>query len=785
MSSLCLRAGPFLLAASTWAVHASAQGAPARVLSADTARWAIEGRVQDSASNAPLPGATVVVSKDHQLVRQARADSAGSYHLRLSGPGAYVMSVRRLGYAEQARTVTLDTPAHVGRVDFRLSTVASRLETVIIAPGAPVAIEGQTGNQAFDQQDYHGSPTQTTSQIVQQAIAGAARAPTGEVHIRGQHAEYTYYIDGVPVPQGIGGSLNELFDPAIVDRIGFQTGGWDAEYGNQNIAIINVQTKIPDGGFHGEASAYAGSFASDGANVLASTNDGPWGFLVSGTRDETEMRREPVEANAQGVPLNFHNSGEDQYGFGKVEYTPSTRDVVTLDIDASQTHAGVPYDSTYGVINDYETDVNGFANLALRHVVTTPTGGRAPSVLFASLYLRRSTLDYVPGPHDQPQFLLYPDTTNAFNIQEHRAATTVGTKIDYAFSPVRQLTLKSGIEASLVEGHENFSTVDSLQQAGPSINTGVRGGDADVYAQSVFDPSPHWELRTGVRLDHHVAPIAGDTHQVSPRIRLNWYPDTATMAYGYYGRLFIPSNVEDFHVLAAAGTGKPGVPTVPERDNYYETGVAHRFGGGVVGKFDGYFRDDGPAIDDNVLPGTTVDATVNIAKVHVTGLESALELHPAGPFSGYVNAALSHASAHGPVTGGFFPTPYPSGWFDQDHDQRLSIVANGEYARGIGYVSLTGIFGSGLTNGDPEAAPNHTGLFDFNPGVKVPPNYVFDPSAGTFLTIDRMPAKIEVFVDNALNRRYILKGAFTSGPSIGRPRSVQLRVTLDTPPRHR
>jgi hypothetical protein len=130
------------------------------------------------------------------------------------------------------------------------------------------------------------------------------------------------------------------------------------------------------------------------------------------------------------------------------------------------------------------------------------------------------------------------------------------------------------------------------------------------------------------------------------------------------------------------------------------------------------------------------------------------------------------------VTGGFFPTPYPSGWFDQDHDQRLSIVANAEYAPRFGYVSVTGIFGSGLTNGHPTAAPNYTGLFAFNPGVKAAPSVILNPSTGTSVMIDRTTIHIELFVDNALNRRYVLKGAFTSGPSIGRPRTVQFRVTV-------
>ena len=496
------------------------------------------------------------------------------------------------------------------------------------------------------------------------------------------------------------------------------------------------------------------------------------------------MRREPLEADANGNPLNFHNAGQDQFGFGKIEYTPSTRDIVTLDVNGSRTHSGIPYDSSFGVLNDHQTDENGFANFAWRHLMGDRRSAGGPGAvagpeLFAAVYVRRSTLDYVPGLGDQPQFSFYPDTSDRFNVQEHRAATTVGAKLDYSVSPVPTLTFKTGVDASLVEGREDFNTVDSLQHAGPSVNSGVRGGDVGVYAHSVFDPSAHWELRAGVRLDHHVAPLAGDIHEVSPRLRLNWYPDPSTTLWAYYGRLFIPSNVEDFHVLAAAGNGGTvGLPTVPERDHYYETGAAHRFAGVVTAKVDGYYRNDGPAIDDNTLPGTALVATVNIAKVHVTGIEWAIEVHPDGPFSGYLNAALSHASAHGPVTGGFFPTPYPSGWFDQDHDQRLSIVANTEYAPRIGYVSVTGIFGSGLTNGFPGAAPNYTGLFDFNPRVKVAPTFIVNPSAGTHLTIRGSTAQVELFIDNAFNRRYILKGAFTSGPSVGRPRSAQVKVSV-------
>ena len=243
--------------------------------------------VRDSASGAPVPGATVALGDDHGLIAQTRSNASGGYVLHAPGAGTYVVSARHLGYAPATKPVVLDPSAHSARIDLRLATAASQLQTVSVTGRAPVTIDPRTGDQAFQENDYHGAPTATTSQIIQQSIAGAARAPTGEVHIRGQHAEYTYYVDGVPVPQSIGGTLNELFDPLIADRIAFQTGGWDAEYGNRNIAIVNVATKIPAGGLHGEVSGYVGSFNSDGQTALVSTNSGPFGVLLSGTRTET------------------------------------------------------------------------------------------------------------------------------------------------------------------------------------------------------------------------------------------------------------------------------------------------------------------------------------------------------------------------------------------------------------------------------------------------------------------------------------------------------------------
>jgi hypothetical protein len=103
------------------------------------------------------------------------------------------------------------------------------------------------------------------------------------------------------------------------------------------------------------------------------------------------------------------------------------------------------------------------------------------------------------------------------------------------------------------------------------------------------------------------------------------------------------------------------------------------------------------------------------------------------------------------------------------------------YSTGNLSLSATETIGSGLTNGVDPADCNcsyGTGLFAFNRGIKVAPNYITAVSAGYLLTVGATTVRPELFVDNLFDRRYLLKGAFFSGASVGRPRSIQLRVNV-------
>jgi hypothetical protein len=170
--------------------------------------------------------------------------------------------------------------------------------------------------------------------------------------------------------------------------------------------------------------------------------------------------------------------------------------------------------------------------------------------------------------------------------------------------------------------------------------------------------------------------------------------------------------------------------------------------------------------------------SVNIDRIRTTGVEGVLEVKPPGPLSGYLNIALAHAYGHAPITGGFFPAATPEGDFDLDHDQRLSVVASATYAPRRLFVSVTGIQGSGLTNGQAPDASYGTGLFDFNRSIKVPASFILNASAGYTLSAGRTLVRPQLYVDNLFDNKYLLKGAFFSGASIGRPRSIVFKLEL-------
>lgn len=744
--------------------------------------------VHDSSSHAPLQYVLVALKKGSTVVATASTNPFGKAVFNDLAGGTYLLTAHFNGYYDFTDTVLVDAAHHSYGVELKERTV--EFSEVVIRGGrlqnSAVSVDLRTGRQVFQGETYHSSPTSAMTQLIQQNLAGTVRAPTGEVHIRGMHGEFTYLVDGIPIPLGVFGGLNEIVDPKVISSITFYTGGFPAEYGGQLAGLMDIQNKVPTGRFHLDASSFIGSYFtsgssnlgsrvgafravnSNGQSISLSDHLGKLGYFVGASRQETDRRID------QPTEELFHNHGFDYFTFGKFDYLISENDYITMNLNYSSTHTQVPYDPTEGVQRDRQSSYNSFQTLSYFHIVSEESGRE--SNLFIGAFARQGGLKYTPDVNNDNKIFFDDDSANGYVVRQDRGFTTTGLKAKFDARLSHHFKYALGLNYSKTYGKEDFSFISAN---GPVFSNAENfdGYDAGIFAQAEWHPYEWTRLDAGARYDVHNAPSIGSRYQLSPRIKLNLFIDEFNSLSFSYDRLFMPTNIENLGSVASV-FGSHAAPTVPEKDDLYEVSFLRNWRNGFSSKISGFYKEASPGLDDETLGSSTIRVNVNIAEVNITGVDMSLTYsHPVIPFSAYVNASLIHAYGRGPVSGGFLPADSSDDVFDLDHDERLSASITLNYQPERWFINLNASYASGLTNGREDYV-FRTGLLDFNQGAHTTPSWILNLSCGYTIPL-RGGQYIEpsLYITNLLDHAHLIKGAFFSGASFEERRNVVFRLT--------
>ena len=743
--------------------------------------------VYDSDLHTPMELVRVVLRRGKAVVAEKVTSPRGLAEFIDIQEGWYNISAHFIDYNDFFDSILVDDQHSVDSIGLH---AVNQNEVVIVGEHelGTATFDLGTGNQVFESETYHATPTTQMTNLVQQSLMGAARAPTGEVHIRGQHGEFTYYVDGIPVPLGVFGGLNDVVDPKVIDRATFYTGGFPAEYGGQIAALVDIQNRVPTGKFHLDASTYAGSYLvsnsgdtlgerigslkalnSNGQSLSFSGHQDGFGFFLSGSRQETDRRIDPP------VEQLFNDHGFDYFLYGKFDYQFGDNDYMTMNINYGRTNTQVPYDSVEQIADDVQNTTNQFQTLSYYHILSEEKNKE--SNLFVGAYAREGELVYTPGSIDPATFQFAGDTTHNYVLAEDRSFTTLGTRIKYDQRLMHEFMYAVGMNLSATSGSENFTSQDASGNAGPSVMTDYKGSDFGMFGESEIHPWEWTMIEAGVRYDQHIAPDAPLQHQVSPRIRWNIFFDQTNSAYLYYGKLFMPNNIEGLRTISSNVTNT-GEPTLPERDDFYEAAFTRSFGFGLRSKVAFFYKYATPGVDDETVGSSAVKTPVNIEQVFTRGIEVGLSYSdPSTPFSGYLNASIIHAYGSDSVTGGFLPIDTDGPATDLDHDQRLSVVGSVNYQPRDWFVNLTAIYGSGLTNGNPNGDAYETGLFDFNTSTHTAPSTIFNVSVGHTIPLgDGSTLEPSLYITNLLDHDHLIKGAYFSGASYEERRNLVFKL---------
>jgi hypothetical protein len=543
-------------------------------------------------------------------------------------------------------------------------------------------------------------------------------AANGDLHVRGEHANLQYRINGVLLPEGISGFGLEL-DPRFMQSLQLITGSLPAQYGFRTAGVVDIETK--SGGFEdaGEASLYAGSFGTLRPSTEVGGTVGKLSYFADASVDHNDIGIENPTSSREPV----HDQTSQYKAFTYLSYILNSSNRLSFMGSASYSQfqvpdtpglpAGTAPDGTPWLpgafsssgLNEGQVEQNTYGVATLQ----TAVGGLNAQV---SAFARQSSVHFIPDPVGDLYF-------NGVSSDVRRTLTSVGVEGNGSYDLGDHHTLRAGF-SFLDESVNDDSTTtvfpvdgagDPTGPAFPIAGAGVlHGVFAGGYLQDEWRPLKGVTLNAGTRLDEYDASFDREG-QLSPRVNLIVDATATTTLHAGYSRYFTPPPVENVSgstVASFDGTSNASAtsqddPVRSERADYLDAGVTQKIGPFQLG-LDGYYKRARNQLDDGLFGQTLILSAFNYARGEVYGIEFSGSFSKGG-FSSYLNLAHSVAKGEDWNSAQFlFNTDdlayVKDHWIFLDHDQALSASFGSSYVwkehRGDTRLYVDAIYGTGL-----------------------------------------------------------------------------------------
>lgn len=255
--------------------------------------------------------------------------------------------------------------------------ITIRITATRLAPNRAPASTSATIRDSAELKKFGGGGGGNDSKQLTKGQAGVAEDSAGQAHVRGEHSEIAFVVDGVPLPDTLSGRQGSIVVTSTIQSLEMITGGFAPEFGGQTAAVLNIQTLPGVERPHLDYSLQGGGFGSQGGEV---TSQGPIGrkasYVIDVNASQTKNSEEPPQPDRQTA----HNLGSSRTVFTKFRLAPSSRDAFTLTLsnnpDASQiaNRTGLP--------TSYAQAGQGYGLFGLRNADgTRPDAGNSPGTL--------------------------------------------------------------------------------------------------------------------------------------------------------------------------------------------------------------------------------------------------------------------------------------------------------------------------------------------------------------------------------------------------------------------
>ena len=680
----------------------------------------IVGTITDALGR-PLAGAGLELQNSAgKIVAKAKSDAEGRFSFAGLTPTVYAIVAKKPNFKTATAIVNVTsqgakpmTVALQSEAALSLAVVAQRLNK------ARNSLSPETGGSVYRfsekaLQDLPQGNNTALNQVLLQA-PGVVQDSYGQLHVRGDHANLQYRINGVQLPEGITG-FGQVLSPRFAQNISLLTGALPAQFGLRTAGIIDIQTKegLLDNG--GDVEFYGGQRSTVQPSFEYGGSQGNFNYFVTGQYFSTTRGVEPPTPG----PSPIHDQSYQGQGFGYFSYflDPTTR--LSLITGSAANHfqipanpgqpqvytlSGVPAYPSIGV-DENQFEQNYFGVLALQGTIGSKFDYQiAP-------FSRYSTVSFYP---DFDGDLIY----NGAASRVFRSDWGNGVQVDTTYRAFATHTFRLGAyfdsERAEIDNHEATFPINQLTGIPSTVPISIVDNKAlqtwiySVYAQDEWKPVEKLTINYGVRFDLYDGLERAD--QASPRVGAVYNLFKGTTLHAAYARYFTPPPTELVTVESiqkfAATTGAPaslgnGNPTV-ERDHYFDAGATQQLLPGLNVGIDSYYKKARDLIDEGQFGPALIFETFNYAKGRVYGVEQTSSYSHENLYL-YENFDYSVAQGTQVESGQFNFAPDELKYISDhyiflDHDQTFSASTGAVYNWSGFTFSIDGIYGSGLRDG--------------------------------------------------------------------------------------
>lgn len=543
----------------------------------------------------------------------------------------------------------------------------------------------------------------------------------GEVHIRNEHGNVLYRLNGINIPQAFHG-FGSLVDPRVAESVEVLTGALPAQYGFRTTGVVNLTTRNEAFDFDGDVGIYGGS---NGSIIPSFTLRGPLGrlnYFISGSFQQSDLG----VANPEPTSSAIHDRSKTWRGFGYLSYILGDSDRISVFGGSADAKLQLPNQTGIAptfVLNGRTTfdsatlDQNQrqnawFAVASWQHNSDTFN-------MQAAGFIRYAKASYQPDPLGGT--LMFNGTESDLT----QTSQALGFQADASLKLGDVHTLRAGLffqqDRSRSSSINRVFAVDALGNQASDVpiavpvNERLSGRDWSAYVQDEWKLGEKVTFNAGLRYDHSAGLVSES--QLSPRIGLVWEPDSATTVHMGYARYFTPPPlvlIGQGTLAAFAGTtGAPAIvnsdPVRSQREHLFDIGAQHQFGGRLTLGVDVYYKIATNLLDDAELGTLRIDSPFNYAKARNWGVELSAS-YAKGPLHLYGNLARGQQRATSITSNQFLFDPAEVSYIKDhyiytDHSQKWTASGGVQLNLddGIGKLrpSLDFIYGSGLRAEDP------------------------------------------------------------------------------------